>query len=706
MFHVSAEQTLADPTVRVVKLLQNLAKKAEEEGEKELQLYDKFQCWAKEVIDAKTASNADARSRIEELDTFVSDIAAARIEFTEERRDLTAEAKEINQDLESVKSVYKKDSDEFEAAIDEMKQALDALGEAIIVLKEATAKHSNGALFLQRSSSQVGMGYKMAVHDAALLGTAVEIGSRVLSPGDAAFLQRLLTGTHFVKPDWKKVNRKPIFKTSYKARSTRIMDVLLKLKATFSASLAAAEQKQSKAETEFETLKQAKTEEKEQVEDSLRKMVVESGAKEMNKEEAQEELDSLKTQVENDEKYIQQTTSSVAEKKEEWKERQKLRSGEIVAINKAIAILHADDARNTFKKSFNSQGFSLVQVSKVSSKLAAHRSSALAEIGRTAAAVSDRRLYSLMSRMSNVGAHFAEVVKSIDIMIADLKKEQEQDLENKEQCEQDRQADTRLAASKSRDIDEKVDDIARLQAEIAEIKKDIVEKQAAIDEEQAEINKAAEIREAETSEWQTTNEDDMEALAIVKEAKEVLSDFYSKNKLMLLQQPSPGEAPQPPPATWEEPYAGETKEAQGILAIMDMIINDINKDIADAKVVEETAEANFKKMKKQCQKQIKDLEADITELTEAQSGKEEKVQEKIQQQGVGKDELNDVMKKIKEEEPGCNYITVNYNLRRKNRYTEMDGLYKAKIFLGGGKFEDTGRSIVPGDAFLGVGLPG
>jgi len=55
-----------------------------------------------------------------------------------------------------------------------------------------------------------------------------------------------------------------------------------------------------------------------------------------------------------------------------------------------------------------------------------------------------------------------------------------------------------------------------------------------------------------------------------------------------------------------------------------MIINDINKDIADAKVVEETAEANFKKMKKQCQKQIKDLEADITELTEAQSGRRRK----------------------------------------------------------------------------------
>merc|ERR1719409_1189512 len=101
---------------------------------------------------------------------------------------------------------------------------------------------------------------------------------------------------------------------------------------------------------------------KEAAEEALRKMVVENGARSMSKSEAQDEVDSLKQQVENDKKYIEQVVKSLEEKKEEWKERQRLRTGEIAAINKAISILHSDDARDLFKQSYKSQGYSFLQV--------------------------------------------------------------------------------------------------------------------------------------------------------------------------------------------------------------------------------------------------------------------------------------------------------------------------------------------------------
>jgi len=71
----------------------------------------------------------------------------------------------------------------------------------------------------------------------------------------------------------------------------------------------------------------------------------------MSKENAQTEVDALKTQVSNDEKFISQTAKALEDKKAEWKDRQALRTGEIAAINKAIGILHSDDARDMFKKS-------------------------------------------------------------------------------------------------------------------------------------------------------------------------------------------------------------------------------------------------------------------------------------------------------------------------------------------------------------------
>merc|ERR1719324_26866 len=81
----------------------------------------------------------------------------------------------------------------------------------------------------------------------------------------------------------------------------------------------------------------------------------------MNKEEAQAEVDALTTQVDNDKKYIKQVEKSLAEKKEEWKDRQALRAAEIAAMNKAISILHSDDARDLMKKSFASQGYLFLQ---------------------------------------------------------------------------------------------------------------------------------------------------------------------------------------------------------------------------------------------------------------------------------------------------------------------------------------------------------
>ena len=43
-----------------------------------------------------------------------------------------------------------------------------------------------------------------------------------------------------------------------------------------------------------------------------------------------------------------------------------------------------------------------------------------------------------------------------------------------------------------------------------------------------------------------------------------------------------GDAPPPPPPTWEGGYGGKTGESQGIVAIMEMVYEDIVKDRKDA----------------------------------------------------------------------------------------------------------------------------
>jgi len=380
------------PITRVVELLQGLSKTAEKQGEQEESLYEKFVCWGKTVISTKTATNAAAEARIQELETYIADIAAGRIEFTSERVDLEKDLEELNGAIEQATDMRKKENEEFKEAEDEMVKAVTALDAAITVLKEATAGHEKGTLLAQRTLS--GEGFSRRMEESQSLARAVELGSKVLTKGDSTFLRRLLTGD-VPKADWKKLNRKATFKSSYKARSFKIQDVLLKLNQTFTMNLNDARAKESEAQELFDKLMLSKNAEKSAAEESLAKLEAENGVRGMTKEESQAEVDALKEQVTNDSKFIEQTQKSLDEKKAEWKVRQELRTGEIAAISKAIAILSNDDAKDLFKKSFTSQGYTLLQ--EQTSTRSGKISEAMFALKRLMASSSDRRLAAIVS---------------------------------------------------------------------------------------------------------------------------------------------------------------------------------------------------------------------------------------------------------------------------------------------------------------------
>merc|ERR1719482_1377515 len=141
--HVSA--TMVNPITRVVELLEGLAKKVVQDGKMEEDLYDTYVCWAQTVIKTKTATNAEAKSRIEELEAYIDDIKSGRIEFTSERADLEAAIKGLNEEMEAADDLRDKEKKDFEAAKAEMEKAIAALEEAVEVLKDGTAPNEEAA---------------------------------------------------------------------------------------------------------------------------------------------------------------------------------------------------------------------------------------------------------------------------------------------------------------------------------------------------------------------------------------------------------------------------------------------------------------------------------------------------------------------------------------------------------------------------------
>jgi len=701
-----ATRASLSPVTRVVELLKDLSAKVEKDNKAEEDLYETFVCWAKSMVSQKTASNSAAESRIDMLATYISDLDSGRIELTSERKDLEKEIATLTTDIETSTNERNKEHKDFLDAEEEMEMALSALDEALDVLRTATEGHEKGVLMSLKGMMSEGATER--TRQATQLHKAVDLASKVLKKGDAIFLRRVLTG-ETPTPDWKKLNRKATFKMSYKKRSGKIQELLAKMESDFKANLAAAQKTEEEAVSSYEKLKGSKTDELETAQGALNDMAAENGAKGMSKEKAQEEVDALKAQVANDEKYIEQVSAELAAKKEEWKDRQALRAGELAAISKAIEILSNDDARDLMKKSFSSHDKSLLQLgsSSASALMLQRGSNAAAALLAAGKQASDARLSLLASRLSS-GSHFDDVISAIDKMVGTLEAEEASDLEKKETCEADRAADTKDAQVNSRSFDEAHDEMVRLTGEIADLSAAVKEKQEQIAEIVKELAEAKEIREKENAEYLESKADDKEASATVLRSKAVLEKFYQENDLVFMQgkkQPfnsAKGEAPPPPPPTWEAPYGGATGESQGIIAILTMVNDDILKDIAKADQEETDAADLYGKTKTALTTEKGELEGQINKAETTIAEHEITRGERNDDKKDSKTALELVMKKIADADGFCSYFTINYPLRLKNRQVEMDGLKKAKTILSGGSFTavDPDREMKPGDAFL------
>merc|ERR1712085_49056 len=390
---------------------------------------------------------------------------------------------------------------------------------------------------------------------------------------------------------------------------------------------------------------------------------------------------------------------------------QKVRAEEVVAIADTMGILNSDDALELFKKTLPSAGSSLLQV---------QNSRALrAQAGRFLKPGHARMDFIWLAlRGKKVG--FDKIVKLIDELVATLKKEQDDDDHKKEYCStQFDQAD-----DKKKGLERSISDLESVIEEskegIATFSDEINALKTSISELDKQVADATEQRKAESIEFKGLMKSNTAAKEVILFAKNRLNKFYNpalykappKRELSESDQiyennggdiptEAPGgisntgitalvqvsrrrDAPAPPPAT-AAAYKKKSGDGGGVIAMMDLLVKDLDEEMTVAETEEKNAQAAYKR--RQDSKSLTDKEA-------AKADSEGSLEQSTAEKKDTSRSLMGTERFIGDLHAECDWLVKYHQVRKDARADEIDSLGKARAVLNGADYSFLQRAHV------------
>merc|ERR1712190_293346 len=145
------------------------------------------------------------------------------------------------------------------------------------------------------------------------------------------------------------------------------------------------------------------------------------------------------------------------------------------------------------------------------------------------------------------------------------------------------------------------------------------------------------------------------------------------------------DAPAPPPATWGA-YASKSEESTGVIAMIDLLIKDLEKETTEAETDEKDGQADYETMMKDsAAKRTTDSKA-LTEKGSAKADTEAALGDHTAAKADAGKELMATMKYLSSLHGECDWLLQYFDVRKAARAGEVDSLKKAKAVLSGADF--------------------
>jgi len=665
--NVAASQVTANPIRKVVNMLQAMQTKITAEGEKEQELFDKFMCYCKNGDAALAGSISAAEAKVPQVS---SDIAEAEAQVTQLKEDLKqhqtdrAAAKAAMADATAIRA---KEAAAFAAE----KAEFDANIAAVTKATAAVEKGMSGS-FLQTSEAQV---LKQLV-----------TAQNNMDDSDREELTSFLSGS-----------------SSYAPASGQITGILKQMRDTMVASLGSSTADENNAIKNYEGLMAAKTKEVNALTSSIEEKMVRLGELQVAVVEMKEDLDDTSKALLEDKKFLGDLDKNCALKTEENAANQKMRATELLALADTIKVLNDDDALELFKKAIPSASASLIQMKVTASS---QRQQALA-IVRAAQRSGRPELNFLALALQGKKVNFSKVLKMIDDMVVNLKAEQQNDNDKKEYCEM--QFDTaddkkkgleRSVSNLEKAIEKEKEGVATLAAEIKALSEGI----QALDK---SVAAATEQRKEENADYTDLMASDAAAKELLGFAKNRLNKFYNPKLYKAPPTAAPAVladvsvhnqvAPPPPPAT-AAAFSKKSEESNGVIAMIDLMIGDLTKEMTEAKATEKNAQADYEQtMTDSAEKRATDTKS-VADKTRAKAEMSADMEAHGEEKAATTKTLMATLEYIASLHAECDWLLQYFEVRKEARTGEIDSLGSAKAVLSGADFSllETGRRSLRG----------
>mmetsp|Transcript_8659 Transcript_8659/g.14879 ORF Transcript_8659/g.14879 Transcript_8659/m.14879 type:complete len:711 (+) Transcript_8659:101-2233(+) len=678
------------PVAKVVNLLRSLKAEIETDGKLEQQIYDKYACWVDDAKSRKTSTISTAQATIAAATASITKLAA-------EIATGTASIANLEDDIADNKAAQKdaleKREAEKAAYLAENKEAVatqGALSEAIKVLHETgTGALIEKAKFLgviqQTQVLSVVGGLRKVLKNAEAVGS--------ISQDDLSVLKDFVAkpSDFFGKPrasmSATQVSQHSLVANNpfgdYAPQSTRIQGILKGMYDAFTASIGKAMEEEAAAVKAYNELSATRMKELGTLETT--KLAEESST--ATKKESKAETEATKKADEETlaaaEAFLDETVKNARAEAAEWSERSRLRSEELVGVAEAIGILTTKGALKVFNSSFTT----FVQVSSVSvtgAKARLNREKAYKQLQKLATSLHSRQVAKMAAALK-LGGPFDQVIAMIDKMMELLRKEETADIMHRDRCQSSQNANSNEVADLNHDLSVNEAVMSRLQGIVSVLQGKIDDLTTQVEWAQADMVDALRLRNAEHAQFEQDLKTDIDAIALIEQAIVSLRKYFVSNKVAagtFLQRNYTTSVDDTPKAEFAK--AGKySSETGGIIGILSMIKEDLEKEVKTSRQEESAAEVAFDVAMAKLQAQIDALEATIASMEGSKAATSSNWADANAHNTSKSADLDAEMSLKEALYSDCSWVATKFESRRAKRKDEMKGLTDAKAYLSG-----------------------